>query len=449
MMTTLGFDELKSILRQHVDLLPDYRKPGPNTRYQIQDAALGAFGAFFTQSPSFLDFQRHLQQTKGRNNAMTLLNVAEIPCNNQIRNLLDPITPNYLDGVFLDVFEGLEDGGLLSPFRALSNQLLLAMDGTQYFSSNAIHCQNCLRRQNANGKTRYYHSAITPVLVSPGRSEVIALPPEFIMPQDGQIKQDCERVAGKRWIAKHAKAVAPHGITLLGDDLYSNQPFCELALHHGFNFILVCKPDSHSTLYDRLAFWQANDAVKGVESRHFNGRFAELTICRYINDVRLRSGQDALSVNWLEMTTVNAKTGEQLYYNSWVTNHHLSEDNVADMARAGRGRWKVENENNNVLKTKGYHIEHNFGHGKKHLTSFLLSLNLLAFLFHTVMAWCDTPYGVVRTALGRRETFFDDIRALTRYMVFESWTHLMDFMVQGLELESKLVPELELKGDTS
>ncbi len=449
MTTTLGFDELKSILRQHVDLLPDYRKPGPNTRYRIPDAALGAFGAFFTQSPSFLDFQRHLQQTKGQNNAMTLLDVEEIPCNNQIKNLLDPITPNHLDGVFIDVFEGLEDGGLLSPFRALSDQLLLAMDGTPYFSSTAIYCQNCLRRQSANGKTRYYHSAITPVLVSPGRSEVIALPPEFIMPQDGQIKQDCERVAGKRWIAKHAKAVAPHGITLLGDDLYSNQPFCELALHHGFHFILVCKPDSHPTLYERLACWQANDAVKGVESRHFNGRFTELTICRYLNDVGLRSGQDALSVNWLEMTSVNAKTGEQLYYNSWITNHHLSEENVAEAARAGRGRWKVENENNNVLKTKGYHIEHNFGHGKKHLTSFLLSLNLLAFLFHTVMTWGDAKYGAVRDALGRRETFFDDIRALTRYLIFESWTHLMDFMVQGLELESKLKSGLGLKGDTS
>src|SRR5215475_2558171 len=62
----------------------------------------------------------------------------------------------------------------------------------------------------------------------------------------------------------------------------------------------------------------------------------------------------------------------------------VTADNVMDIAHAGRGRWKSANENNNVLKTKGYHLEHNFGHGKQYLSAFLLSLNLLAFLFHTV-----------------------------------------------------------------
>ena len=335
------------------------------------------------------------------------------------------------------------------PFRVLDNQLLLAMDGTQYFSSSALHCQHCLRRHTSNGQTRYYHSAVTPVLVCPGRAEVVALAPEFIMPQDGQVKQDCERVAGKRWITRHAKAIAPHGITLLGDDLYSNQPFCDLALHHGFNFVLVCKPESHPTLYNRLAFWQTNGAVQGLEQRHFNGRFTEVTTCRYINNVLLRNGQDALAVNWLEMTSIHARTGEQLYYNSWITNHQLSKGNVVQVARAGRGRWKVENENNNVLKTKGYHIEHNFGHGKKYLSSVMLSLNLLAFLFHTVMAWGDAKYQVLREALVRRETFFDDLRALTRYMIFESWAHLMEFMIRGLELESELKSKSEFQADTS
>jgi hypothetical protein len=120
------------------------------------------------------------------------------------------------------------------------------------------------------------------------------------------------------------------------------------------------------------------------------------------------------------MTSVHAKTGEQLSHHSFITNHRLSTENVAEVAQAGRGRWKIENENNNVLKTKGYHIEHNFGHGKKYLAAFLLSLNLLAFLFHTVLEWGDDKYALLRQALARRQTFFDDIRALTRYIVFDS-----------------------------
>ncbi len=173
------------------------------------------------------------------------------------------------------------------------------------------------------------------------------------------------------------------------------------------------------------------------EGHHWNGRFTEVTMVRYINNVLLRSGDDTLSVNWFEITVVNAKTGEQRYHNSCITNHRLTVDNVVDVAQSGRARWKIENENNNVLKTKGYHLEHNFGHGKQYLAAFMLSLNLLAFLFHTVLEWSDDRYALLRRVLARRQTFFNDIQALMRSMVFDSWEHLMDFMIRGLELESQ------------
>jgi hypothetical protein len=339
MTNLLRFDDLQAILHQRIAHLPDHRKPSPNTRYTIQDAVLGAFGIFFTQSPSFLEYQRRLQHTTGHNNAQTLFGVEKIPCDNQIRTLLDPIAPSHFDPVFVEVFERLAQHHLFDSFRVLGDQLLVAMDGTNYFSSKALSCQNCLRRQLSNGQTLYYHPAITPVVVCPGRSQVIALPPEYIMPQDGHDKQDCEQMAGKRWLRKHANAIAPHHVTLLGDDLYSKQPFCALALEKDFNFILVCKPDSHPTLYERLAFWQANDGIAACESRHWNGRFTEVSQYRSLNDVLLLDGKDALSVNWFEMTVINAKTGEQLYHNSFITNHRVTAENVAAVAQAGRGRW--------------------------------------------------------------------------------------------------------------
>ena len=222
-----------------------------------------------------------------------------------------------------------------------------------------------------------------------------------------------------------------------------------MALHQGFNFILVCKPDSHPKFYERLAFWQAQGALAQREQRCRHGRVTEVSIYRFMNDVLLQDGKQARSVNWVEMTVLNAKTGEQLYYNTFITNHRLSAENVAQVAQAGRARWKIENENNNVLKTKGYHLEHNFGHGKQYLAATMLSLNLLAFLFHTVLEWSDESYALLRQVLVRRQTFFEDMRALTRYMVFASWPHLMAFMIQGLKLESRLAPKLSPKLNTS
>jgi len=89
---------------------------------------------------------------------------------------------------------------------------------------------------------------------------------------------------------------------------------------------------------------------------------------------------------------------------------------------------------NNVLKTKGYNLEHNFGHGEKQLSSLLFTFNLLSFLFHTVLEIVDEKYKLIRDELPTRKTFFDDIRALTRYVYFNNWNFLLDFMIRGLEL---------------
>ena len=155
---------------------------------------------------------------------------------------------------------------------------------------------------------------------------------------------------------------------------------------------------------------------------------------RFVNEVPLRDGDDALEVNWCELTTTQAD-GTVIYKNAFATNHRLTKENVADMVKAGRARWKVENENNNTLKTKGYHLTHNFGHGKQHLSALLATFNLLAFLFHTVLDLMDSSYQRIRQFLPRKR-FFNDLRALTCYLCFESWDALMAFMLKGLELEA-------------
>jgi hypothetical protein len=271
-------------------------------------------------------------------------------------------------------------------------------------------------------------------VVSPDHAAVISLAPEFIMPQDGHDKQDCERVAAKRWLKQQARHFQPYRTTLLGDDLYSNQPLCELALEQKYNFIFVCKPDSHQILYEWLDGLAAGGDLDHFTLRQWNGRFHEIITYRYISDVPLRGGQDALMVNWVELTIIHAQTGEQLYHNAFVTNHELTRQTVVPIVRAGRTRWKSENENNNILKTKGYHLEHNFGHGQQYLASFLLTLNLLAFLFHTILELLDANYRLLRQELATRQTFFNDIRALTRYLYFDSWQHLLEFMIQQLDL---------------
>ena len=405
------------------------RKASNASVYSLRDVVLGAFGCFFMQSASFLDYQRHLDSRNGRNNAQSLFGLRQIPSVEQIRNVLDQIAAEGLFEVFINVYQALHQQGYLRGFETLNHNLLVALDGTDYYSSQKISCPCCSKRTSRSGQVTYSHKAILPVIVPPAQSTVISLPPEMISPQDGHAKQDCEQAAAKRWIASAPKPFKGQAVTLLGDDLFSRQPMCEDVLAHAFNFIFVCLPESHPVLYDWLAFQAHQGIVKTLQRQQRRGKTDEVWHYRYLNDVPLRAEEPVLSVNWCELTVTRKSDGQVLYRNSWVTNHHLTPQRVIDVAAAGRCRWKTENENHNVLKTKGYHLDHNFGHGKQQLSAFLLTLNLLAFLFHTVLHMADERYQQIRQIRGTRQGFFQDILALTNYLWFESWSALLDFML--------------------
>ncbi len=297
MPKTLTFNDLVAKFHQVLDRLPDYRI-GHNTSYLIKDAALGAFSVFFTQSPSFLAYQRTMKQNKGHSNAESLFGIEQVPCDNQIRNLLDPIDPDYLSPMFEHIFNDLEVTGELDSFRCFGGNLHIAFDGVHYFSSKNIYCSNCSHRTASNGVTTYFHSAITPVIVASGNEYVIALEPEFIVPQDGHDKQDCEQAAAKRWLNKYAKQYASKGVTFSGDDLFCKQPFCELVLDKKSNFLFVCKPKSHKTLYKEIKSLEADDLLSSLSVCCLTKSGLEVYTYRYANQVPLRSGQDALLVNW-------------------------------------------------------------------------------------------------------------------------------------------------------
>jgi hypothetical protein len=432
-MNTRHFDHAIRRWRDVVAGLPDPRT-GNNCSYSMADIALSAFAVFFTQSPSFLSFQQSMQKAHGRNNARSLFQVERIPCDNHIRETLDSVEARELFGLFDDIYQAFDGTGLLKDMRAVQNTRLIALDGTWYFSSQKLHCQNCSCLRHADGTTTHYHSAITPIIVSPGCSQVVPLRPEFIQPQDGTTKQDCEINAGKRWLSAHAERYSSGNDTLLGDDLYAHQPFCRQVLLHGFHFLFTCKPSSHTHLSGWVEGLKVGRDLQVLKQR-VKGRGNRWAYHQYrwANGVPLTESDQSMKVNWCELTVTDG-TGEVLYRNAYITDWNIDAHNVSGLVAAGRARWKIENENNNTLKTKGYHLEHNFGHGKQHLSSLLLTMNLLAFALHTLLEVSDKSYKLIRSAVGSRRKFFQHLEALTAYWFFENWDHLMDFMMRGQEV---------------
>ena len=404
-------------LREVCAGLPDRRKGPGDGAYTMADIGLSAFSLFFMGSPSFLAYQRKLQEGHGRSNCQTLFGMAAIPTDAYIRLMLDSAPTAAFDPLF---HKAVETEGVLAPFQRLGGRVLIALDGTEHFCSRKIHCPRCSTRKRSDGGTEYFHAFLGATIVAPGHQQVLPLPPEFIVPQDGAEKQDCERNAAKRWLQRHGPAVAHLRPVFLGDDLFACQPVAEAIQQAGGNFILTCKPSSHKTIAEYI---QGAELEEHRQSTVTRGK-RTTTIHRWLSAVPLRDTKDALAVNWFSVEIQNAK-GKRTYHNSFVTDIEITAENVAELAACGRSRWKIENETFNVLKTGGYNLEHNFGHGKETLASVLVVLNLLAFAFHTtarlaVLAWREAVI-----ARGATYRFFQHVRTVTVYVVFQDWDHLL------------------------
>ena len=415
-------ESLLGCLRRCCETFPDPRR-GSNGTYRIADIGMAAFSVFFMQSPSFLAHQRRLQEGHGRSNCASLFGLKTIPSDNHIRAMLDPAAPALLHPVFADVLTQLERSGGLAAFRRLGDHVLIALDGTEYFCSSKIACPQCSTRRRSNGKVECFHTMLGATLVAPGHNHVVPLQPEFIVPQDGSDKQDCESRAARRWLAAHAPQYARLRPVYLGDDLFANQPMCEAVRAVGGHFLFTCKPASHPLIQEYITGIELPS--HSVRVKH--GRAWVTHRFRWLTEVPLRDGRDALTVNWFEIEICNA-AGEVTYRNSFITDLPVSRDTVAELSACGRARWKIENETFNVLKNNGYHIEHSFGHGKQHLAALLVTLNLLAFAFHTVCDHGEALWRLARSKVSSRAQFFSSMVAITSYLIFSGWDALMQTM---------------------
>lgn len=394
---------------------PDIRK-GRQGNIAMADFGLSAFALFFMQSASFLAFQRTLEKGHGRSNCQTLFGIEKIPSDNYIRDRLDAADPALLRPCFERMEHLLATPPLRQAFGRLGERTLIAWDGTEYFCSQKLGCPHCLTRKRANGKVESYHTMLAATVVAPGHTKVVPLFPEFIAPQDGAEKQDCERNAVKRWYGKHGERLSPLRPVFLGDDLFACQPIITMVADNGDDFIFTCKENSHKALYDFIA----GAEPERHEEKIRRGKSVETRRYRWIEGVPLRDGKDAALVNWIGFEIFD-RTGRVKYSIAWVTSLPINKDNVAAIAACGRARWKIENETFNVMKNHGYELEHNFGHGKTFLAMTLAALNLLAFAWHSALDLVEPKWQAAREATAKRSSFFAHILTLTTFIIFPSW----------------------------
>lgn len=417
----LNFNALRKSLSECFSGISETRQQSKCV-FSQHDVLMSAFACMYFQDPSLLHFQKRLEQKYQRNNLETIFNVRNIPSDSQLRDVLDNVPSEALSGIFKDFFERLRRHKHLEEYAILPNVLMCTIDGTQYHSSKTIHCDCCLTKEHKTGEVTYSHGVLQGAIMHPDKKQVLPVMPEAIKNTDGIKKQDCESKAAKRFIEHLRNAHPRQKFMMCGDGLMSHQPMIEVTLDNGMHYLFVAKPGDHKYLVEWL------DTYESLPTTEFIDDKGRTHIYTWQNKVPLHGGENAIEVNYFKYQLKN-KAGKITFTNSWVTDIEITKANVIDMTRAGRCRWKIENECFNTLKNQGYHLEHNYGHGNKNLSYNMYLLTLLAFYFHQIFELTDGVYQACRVSFGSKSHLWENFRSTIRILVVDDWAHLMDLLL--------------------
>src|SRR3954453_7052486 len=396
----LHFGALFGLVRRRFEELPEPRR---DPDFSLADTLMAGLALFSLKDPSLLAFMHRAVD----HNLRRVFGLQAAPRRTQVRTIPDGVGPDRLRPAFRDVFRQLQRGKVLEPYVFLEGCYLVALDGVEYFRSDKIHCDHCLSCQHNNGEVSYYHQMLGAVIVHPDFPEVIPLMPEPIHRQDGHVKNDCERNAARRWIKQFRKGHPHLGIIVTEDALGSNAPHIRDLLENHIHFILGVKEGDHQHLFAQFDRRVEADQVEAVHEEDVSGASRSWM---FVNGVSINESNQEVLVNLLVYVEVDA-AGE-IHTWAWVTDLSLTVDNVQQVARGGRTRWRIENETFNTLKNQGYHFEHNYGHGYQHLAVVFASLMMLAFLIDQVQQVCNPLFEKAWQKEGTKCALWEAVRHL-------------------------------------
>ena len=340
-----------------------------------------------------------------------------------MRVRLDLIHPNVTRPAFTQLFSLLQRGKILESFCFMGKYYLISLDGTGYFSSSTIHCNNCCTKEYKDGQITYHHQMLGAALVHPDHRVVFPFAPEPIIKADGDKKNDCERNAAKRWIEKFRREHFLLRGVILADGLSSNEPFITNLKNNDLSFILVAQESDHKYLFDWLNAADPEDAPTRGETLKDGAH----RTYQYMKDVPLNSSKDNCLVNVVRYTETKK---EQTRTWVWVTDLAVNEKTVADIVRGGRCRWKIENETFNTLKNQGYNFEHNYGHGNKYLSTVMAHLMLLAFFVDQILQGFDKKFQACYGKMKSKHSLWERMRSFLAHYIVESFDDLYSAIIR-------------------
>jgi Na+-transporting methylmalonyl-CoA/oxaloacetate decarboxylase gamma subunit len=423
-------DDLIKMVRSGFSKIPDHRElEKGNIQYSMEDCLSTAHSMFSLKDPTVAAYREAYPNRK--ENLKRVYGIERVPGDTSMRETLDGLDYNHLQDGFKPFLEVLSEKGVLESRLVLGNYLLFSSDGTGHYCSGKVSCKHCLTKELSNGDIQYHHQLLAAVNVHPNKKEVFPIAVCPIINEDGCVKNDCELNASKRLLPQVRSMLPNHKLLGLFDALYANGPHIKLLKKQDMSYIIGIK-NGHA--YELAKEFKKEGFLHEVEWEK-DGKHCK--VC-YWNGFTLNMSHPNVLVNYFDYTETNQKTGE-VYFSSWITDITINEEIVAELVTVARSRWKVENETFNTLKNQGYHLEHNYGHGKYNLATNFAILTFLAFLIDQMAQCFDSFFQAAWKEKKTKKGLWSKVREIFNLLPVASMNAIYRFISEKRQIDYPLI----------
>ena len=423
-------DKMIKLVRDGLSSVRDFRQE--NYTYELPNLLNLAFAMFSLKDASVSAFRE--QYSVRAENLQRVYGVDVLPGNVAFREAIDQVEPEDLQDLFKPLLDFLIVQGVLKERHVLGKYTVVSVDGTGHYCSGKKGCPQCMVKNHRNGKKTYYHQLLGAVAVHPNQSTVFPVACEAIVKQDGSTKNDCELNASKRIIPQIRAALSEEEIIAVFDALYINGPHIKALSAENMRYIIGSKGQTYVDI-------QAEQLRKKNQLQELSwktkGKNCKVS---FTNGLILNGQHQEILTNYFEFTETDLKTGEQTFYSTWVTDIEINVDNIKELVAVARSRWKIENETFNTLKNQGYHLEHNYGHGKKYLATNFAILTFLAFLTDQIAQHLDKDFQAAKAICKSFKAFWERIRSVFYLLPTMSMNAIYRFIIKKRQVD---IPALE------
>lgn len=413
------FPNLFEQLRQ----LEDCRR---QSDYTLAELLMAGIVMFVFKQGSRNAFNNNRQEARFRKHYWKLFQL-RLPHLDTVHRVMCQLDEAQLEGLKHELVQRLLENKVLHRHRLFQRWFVVAVDATGVVSFGERHCEHCLHRTSAGGKTTYFHNVLEAKLVTPSGFSISLVSEWIANPEGDYEKQDCERRAFLR-LAERLKQDFPRlPICLAADGLYPYQGFFDRCRHYGWAFIVTFKDGNLPSVWEEVRALQAlrNPPLRYRRRRPAGPGHVE-QVFEWVNDIDYHGHR----LHWLSTEeTVPTSPDGPLTRPHFVhlTNLPLEAANVAEVSATGRLRWKIENEGFNTQKNHGYALQHKFARRSWRAAKNYYQCLQIGHLINQLMVLSHTFQSLLQSKMTLRHL----------------WQQMIAFLSQGELVLASLEPILQ------